>query len=61
MRVDEGRKGSTLLAIKMKARVVVGRGDESLLSEHGVTSREGERGIKKAKIINGMSEKNRKT
>ena len=32
MRVDEGRKRWSLLAIKMKARTVVGRGQKSLIS-----------------------------
>ena len=31
MRVDEGRNSWNLLAIKMKARTVVGRGEKSLL------------------------------
>ena len=35
MRVDEGRKGSSLLAIKMKARAVVERGEKSLFSGPG--------------------------
>ena len=36
-RVDEGRKGWTLIAIKMslKARAVVGREEESLLCDPG--------------------------
>ena len=40
MRVDEGRNSWSLLAIKkvmmkMKARTVVGRGEESLLNDPG--------------------------
>ena len=35
MRVDEGRKGWILLAIKMKARTVVGRGEEGPLCDPG--------------------------
>ena len=35
MRVDEGRKGWSLLAIKMKARTIVGRGEKSLLGGPG--------------------------
>ena len=35
MRVDEGRNGWNLLAIKTKARVVVRRGKKSLLSDPG--------------------------
>ena len=32
-RADEGRKGWSLLAMKMKARTVVGTGEKSLLSD----------------------------
>ena len=32
MRLDEGRKGSSLLAMKVKARTVVGRREKNLLS-----------------------------
>ena len=32
MRVDEGLKGRSLVAIKTKARAVVGRGEKTLLS-----------------------------
>ena len=35
MQIDEGRKGSSLLAIKIKARTVVGRGKKSLFSDLG--------------------------
>ena len=35
MRVNEGRKGSSLIATKMRARTVVGRGEKSLLSDPG--------------------------
>ena len=35
MRVDGGRKRGSLLAIKMKARAVAGRGEESLLIDPG--------------------------
>ena len=35
MRVDEGGKGSSLFAKKMKARIVVGRGEKSPLSDPG--------------------------
>ena len=35
MRVDEGRKCRNLLWIKMKARTVAGRGEESLLCDPG--------------------------
>ena len=31
MRVDEGERTEVLLAIKMKARAIVGRADKSLL------------------------------
>ena len=54
-RVDEGRKCRILLAIKMKARTVVGRGGESPLCDPGsellLGGRECE-GI--ARIVNGM-------
>ena len=56
MRVDEGRKGRSFLAIKSKARAVVGRGARraclvtlDLIYVYG----EGER--KSSKIIHGMS------
>ena len=32
MRLDEGRKGSSLLAMKVKARTVVGKREKNLLS-----------------------------
>ena len=35
MRVDDGRKGCSLLAIKKKARTVVGRGEKGLLGDPG--------------------------
>ena len=35
MPVDERRKGSNLLAVKMKARTVVGTGEKSVLSDVG--------------------------
>ena len=35
MRVDEGRKGSSLLAIKNKTRTVMGRGEKSLFRDPG--------------------------
>ena len=35
VRVDEGRKGWSLLAIPMKARTLVGRGEKGLLSDPG--------------------------
>ena len=59
MRVDEGRNSWSLLAIKTKARAVVGRGEKSLLGVIGsaLRLREEEEEIN-AKIIGGMS-KNR--
>ena len=55
---DERRKGRSLLAIKMKARAVVGRGEKSLPSDLGselrlLIGRENET-IEIAKIIDGM-------
>ena len=35
MRFDEGRKRCIIAATKMKARTVVGRGEESLVSDTG--------------------------
>ena len=43
-RVDEGRKCLILLAIKMNARTVVGRGDEGPLCDPGSYYWEGARG-----------------
>ena len=56
-RVDDGRKGQSLLAIKMKARTVVGRREKSLLGDPGSESclgREKEK-KKRAKIVDGIS------
>ena len=57
-RVGEGRKSSSLLAIRMKARIVVGRGKKSLLinSDPGFELRLG--GRKSAKVIDEMEHKN---
>ena len=47
VRIDEGRTGWSLIAIKIKARTVVGRGKESLLGDPGSEShlgREKEKG-----------------
>ena len=35
MRIDEGRNNQSILAIKMKARTAVGRGEKSLLNDTG--------------------------
>ena len=47
MRVDEGRRGWSLVAIKMKPRSVVGKGEKSMLGDPGSELRVGE----SAKII----------
>ena len=41
MRVDEGKNSWSLVAIKTKARTVVGRGKKSLLSDPGFAQRLG--------------------
>ena len=57
MRVDEGREGWGLLALRMKARAVVGMGGTKMLSGPGselrLGSREGEGERKRAKLIGG--------
>ena len=50
-RVDAGRKCGILVAIKMKARTVVGRGEEGPLCDRVTTRRERERS---ARIISEM-------
>ena len=53
MRVDKERKSSTVLSIRMKARIVVGRGEKSLICDPGselLLGREKEK-TKSAKII----------
>ena len=41
MRVDEGRKGCSLLTIKMKVHTVVGSGEKSVLNDPGFDLRLG--------------------
>ena len=41
MRVDEGRKGWSLLEMKMKAHTVAGRGEKGLLRDPGFERRLG--------------------
>ena len=59
MRVNEGRKGCSLPAIKMKARTVVGRGEKSLLGDPGPELRLGgeKEKEKSAKLIDGMNKR----
>ena len=59
-RVDEGRKCRNLLAIKTKARTVVGRGEKSLLCDPGSELRLWRERDRSAKIINGMKMKKKK-
>ena len=54
-RVDEGRKCRILLATKMKARTVVGRGEEGPLCDPGSELLlEGRARVHSARKINGM-------
>ena len=58
MRVDEGRNGWNLPAVKTKARAVVGRAKQSLLSDPGSElrlGREKKRGKVRMKIIENIS------
>lgn len=60
MRVGEGQKGSSLIAINMKACAVGGMGETILVSDPGPSElrlrREKEK-EKRAKLIDGISEK----
>ena len=48
--VDKGRKGWSLLAMKMRARTVAGRGEDSLLSDPGPELRLGKEKEKEEKV-----------
>ena len=54
MRVDEGRKGWSLLAITMETPTVAGKREKSLLSDPGSELRLGRKGGKKGNITGGM-------
>ena len=53
MQVDDERNGRSLLAIKGEARIVGGRGEESLLCDPGSEVRPGRREKRRAIILNG--------
>ena len=55
MRLDEGRNSSSLLAMKMKSRTVVGRGEKSCYRDPGSELRLGRETEKSAKKIDGMN------
>ena len=60
-RVDEGKKGCSLLAIKQEARTVPGRGEKSLLSGPGSELHLGREKERKKKYEDNRRDEQKKT